>query len=184
MYLLVYVLSFPGGSDIKSSACNVGDPALIPELGRSPGEGSGNPPQYSCLENPMNRGAWWATVHGVSPLSDWVHYLSKLSNLLNLVFGQRKNYNWFLSPRNLPKPGVCHGTVHSHLSHLPISPSPPWPLLTTSEEEENMCLSSENAAFPSKPSKLSWPLLVTHCELSRADKLKKNKVSGENYTCF
>ena len=56
---------FPGGSDCKESACNVGDLGLIPELGRSPGEESGNPLQYSCLENPMNRGAWRATVHGV-----------------------------------------------------------------------------------------------------------------------
>ena len=48
------------------SACNTGDPGLIPGLGRSPGEGNGNPLQYSCLENPMDRGAWYATVHGVT----------------------------------------------------------------------------------------------------------------------
>ena len=54
----------PGGSDGKESACNVGDPGLIPGLGRSPGEGNGYPLQYSCLENSMNRGTWWATVHG------------------------------------------------------------------------------------------------------------------------
>ena len=57
---------FPGGSEDKASACNVGDPGSIPGLGRSPGEGNGNPLQYSCLENPMDRGAWWATVHGVA----------------------------------------------------------------------------------------------------------------------
>ena len=56
---------FPGSSDDKVSACNVGDRDLIPGSGRSPGEGNGNPPQYSCLENAMDRGAWWATVHGV-----------------------------------------------------------------------------------------------------------------------
>ena len=54
----------PGGSEVKASACNMGDPGLIPESGRSPGEGNGNPLQYSCLENPMDRGAWWAIVHG------------------------------------------------------------------------------------------------------------------------
>ena len=54
-----------GGSEDKESACNVGDPGLIPRLGRSPVEGHGNPLQYSCMENPMDRGAWWATVHGV-----------------------------------------------------------------------------------------------------------------------
>ena len=57
---------FPGGSDSKESVCNVGAPGSIPGLGRSPGEGNGNPLQYSCLENPMDRGAWWATVHGVA----------------------------------------------------------------------------------------------------------------------
>ena len=54
---------FPGGSEVKASACNTGDLGLIPGLGRSPGEGIGNPLQYSCLENPMDEEAWWATVH-------------------------------------------------------------------------------------------------------------------------
>ena len=57
---------FPGGSDGKASAYNAGDPGSIPGLGRCPGEGNGNPLQYSCLENPMDGGAWWATVHGVT----------------------------------------------------------------------------------------------------------------------
>ena len=56
---------FPGGSDGKVSACKVGDPGLIPGSGRSPGEGNGNPLQYSCLENSMDGGAPWATVYGV-----------------------------------------------------------------------------------------------------------------------
>ena len=55
---------FPGGSDGKVSACNAGDLGSIPGLGRSPGEGNGNPLQYSCQENPMDRGAWRDTVHG------------------------------------------------------------------------------------------------------------------------
>jgi len=55
------VTGFPGGSDGKASAYNAGDPALIPGSGRSPGEGNGNPLQYSCLENPMDGVAWWAT---------------------------------------------------------------------------------------------------------------------------
>ena len=50
----------------KESVCNAGDSGLIPGLGRSPGKGNDNPLQYSCLENPMDRGAWWATVHGVA----------------------------------------------------------------------------------------------------------------------
>ena len=57
---------FPGGSEVKASACNSGDLGSIPGSGRSPGEGNGNPLQYSCLENPMDRGAWWATVHGAA----------------------------------------------------------------------------------------------------------------------
>ena len=57
---------FLGGSDGKESACNAGDQGLIPEWGRSPGEGNDNPLQYSCLENLMDRGAWWVTVHGVT----------------------------------------------------------------------------------------------------------------------
>ena len=59
-------IGFPVGSDGKESACNAGDMGLIPGSGRSPGEGNGNPLQYSCLENPMDRGAWQATVRGVT----------------------------------------------------------------------------------------------------------------------
>ena len=59
-------LGFPGGSDGKASACSMGDPGSIPGLGRSPGEGNGNPLQYSCLENYMDRGAWRATVRVVA----------------------------------------------------------------------------------------------------------------------
>ena len=54
------------GSEVKASASNAGDRGSIPGLGRSPGEGNGNPLQYSCLENPMDGEAWWATVHGVA----------------------------------------------------------------------------------------------------------------------
>ena len=59
-------MGFPGGSDSKESACNTGDRVSIPGSGRSPGEGNGNLLQYSCLGNPMNRGASQATVHGVA----------------------------------------------------------------------------------------------------------------------
>ena len=59
-------LGFPGGSEVKVSASNVGHLGSIPGLGRSPGEGNGNPLHYSCLENPMDGGAWWATVHSVA----------------------------------------------------------------------------------------------------------------------
>ena len=59
-------MGFPDGSDGKESSCSAGDPGLIPGLGRSPGEGNGNPLQYSCLEISEDRGAWWATIHEVT----------------------------------------------------------------------------------------------------------------------
>ena len=68
----------PGGSEVKVSAFNVGDQGSIPGLGRSPGEGNGNLLQCSCLENPMEGGAWWATVHGIT--KRW----TRLSNFTSL----------------------------------------------------------------------------------------------------
>ena len=59
-------MGFPGGSDGKASACSAGDLGLTPGLGRSPGEGSGSPLQYSCLAHAMDGGAWWAAAHGVA----------------------------------------------------------------------------------------------------------------------
>ena len=70
------VVGFPGGSDGKESACIAGDLCLTPGLGRSPGEGNGNPLQYSCLENSKDRGAWWVTVHGFteSDMTEQPHF--------------------------------------------------------------------------------------------------------------
>ena len=83
---------FPGGTEDKVSACNAGDLSLIPGLGRSPGEVNGNPLQYSCQENPMDRWAWWATVHGVAKSQTWLstftfhfHHTENLF-LINLKF--------------------------------------------------------------------------------------------------
>ena len=61
-------LGFPGGSDGEESACNAGDLSSIPGLGRSPGEGNGNPLQYSCLENSTDRGTYWASLWGCKGL--------------------------------------------------------------------------------------------------------------------
>ena len=73
------VKGFPGGSEVKASARNAGNLGSIPGSGRSPGEGNGNPLQYSCPENPMDGGALWATVHGVAKsrtqLSDFTSVL-------------------------------------------------------------------------------------------------------------
>ena len=97
---------FPGSLDGKASAYNAGDPGSIPGLGRSPGEGNGNPLQYSCLENPMDRGAWWATVHGVTKSRTW---LSDFSSL-HLLLGRKAmtNLDGILKSRGITLPTkVC-----------------------------------------------------------------------------
>jgi len=63
---VIRILGFSGGSAVKNPKGNAGEASLIPEWGRSPEEGNGNPLQYSCLRDPMERGAWWAIVHGVA----------------------------------------------------------------------------------------------------------------------
>ena len=71
-------VGFPGGSvgkesaAVQETACNAGDLGLIHGSGRAPGEGNGSPPQFSCLENPVDRGAWWATVHRVA--ESWTRF--------------------------------------------------------------------------------------------------------------
>ena len=86
-WLYICYQGFPGGSDSKESACNVGDLGLIPGSGRSPGEGNGNPLQYSCLENAMDGGAWQSPVHGFAKsqtrLSDFTITIY-LYNILNI----------------------------------------------------------------------------------------------------
>ena len=76
------MVGFPGGSSGREPACQcrkLRDAGLIPWLGRSPGEGNGYPLQYSCLENPMNRGAWWATVFAVT--RSWIHLVIQQEQL-------------------------------------------------------------------------------------------------------
>ena len=83
----VYITTTPGGSDSKESACNVGNQGSIPGLGISPGEGSGNPFQHSCLESPTGRGAWRATVHAVrkswTQLSDFHFHTVESFSVVN-----------------------------------------------------------------------------------------------------
>ena len=77
------LLDFPAGSESEETACSLGDLGLIPGLGRSPGGGNGNPLQYSSLGNPMDGGAWWATVHGVAKE---LHMTENNSNMAFLWF--------------------------------------------------------------------------------------------------
>ena len=98
-FILMEMEDFPGGSDGKASAYNVGDPGSIPGSGRSPGEGSGNPFQYSCLENPTDGGAWWATVHGVAKswgrLSDFTFTIFPWRwTFLNVFLVYKSRYKW------------------------------------------------------------------------------------------
>ena len=78
---------FPGGSDSKESACNQGDLDSIPGSGRSPREENGYPLQYSCLENPMDRGAWWAMVHGIAELNMTERLNTSIQNKLMVTKG-------------------------------------------------------------------------------------------------
>ena len=91
-------INFPHSSLDKESACSVGDLGLIPGLGRSPRKGNGNPLQYSCLENSMDRGAWWATVHGVAKSQTWLSdlHFHFLSPLLHLIQDERQWREWSL----------------------------------------------------------------------------------------
>ena len=93
---------FPGGSDGKEFVCNAGGPGSIPGLGRSPGEGNGNPFQYSCLENSMDRGAWWATVHGVY----WV-LLQKLLYILTPPLPLQSSLEFSENPLNKTYFSTC-----------------------------------------------------------------------------
>ena len=81
----IICLGFPGGSEGKAPAHNAGDPGSIPGSGSSPGEGNGNPLQYSCLENPMDGRTWWATVHGVAKSR------TRLSELTSLHYPQENS---------------------------------------------------------------------------------------------
>jgi len=72
LFLSVWYMGFPGGLGGKESTCNAGDLGSTPGLRRSPGGGHGNPLQYSCLENPTDRGAWRTTVHGVTKSCTWL----------------------------------------------------------------------------------------------------------------
>ena len=145
-YLSASLMGFPGGSDGKESAYSVGDPGWISRLGRCPGEGNGNPHQYSCLENSMDRGTWWLQAVGLQRDGhDWLT-LSLSSLFINCLLSVRQHAQvlkrqldccpsastgWFVSgPPQTPNSLVqvpyieCHYTIgppHSWALHPRVS---------------------------------------------------------------
>ena len=90
------LMGFPSGSVVKNLPANPGDSSLIPGSGRSPGEGNGNPLQYSCLGNSMDRGAWWATVHGFAKEWDMTEWLNTHMLFKVMISATWESYSVFL----------------------------------------------------------------------------------------
>ena len=105
--------TFPGSSDGKASAHNAGDLGSIPGWRRSPGEGKGNPSQYSCLENPTDQGAWWATIHGVAKSRTQLSDFTSLQHLTYcLVITDSRIFLNFSLTRSFLSPLCASGSVH------------------------------------------------------------------------
>ena len=113
MLFVSYLRNLPGGSEVKASACNVGDLGLIPGSGRSPGEGNGNPLQCSCLENPRDRGAWWAAIYGVAQSRSRLKQLSSMTQVVKDLPAVRETWVRFLGWEDLPEEGMA-----THSSNL------------------------------------------------------------------
>ena len=110
-------VKYPGGSDGKESTCRIGDLNSIPGLGRSPGEGNGNPLQYSCMENPMDRGAWQAIVHGVTKSWIWLndkHTHTHTHTKLNMSLWVKAPVMWKLSETTYVGKCICPWMVHAN----------------------------------------------------------------------
>ena len=140
-------LGFPGGAVGKESVCNAGDPGSIPGLGRSPGEGNGNPLQYPCLENPMDRGAWWATVLGVARVGhDWTTkptYLSPSIRVMAEGHMAGAQYCQVLlgekAAEDFPEAGAVRG-----MAHLPkLASLQTWEFSTPAGECERVGVSGD-----------------------------------------
>ena len=124
--MLIIIEGFPGGLDGKESTCNAGNLSSIPGLERLPGEGNGNPLQCSCLEKPMNRGAWRATVHGVSKSR------TRLSD-------SARTHRRYWAPL-YPRGGIRRGSAQA----------PPAPRTTTSPARPTLCPPPMPGLFPGK----------------------------------
>ena len=96
------ICRFPNGSLVKNLPANTGDAGLIPGSGRAPGERNGNSLQYSCLRNPMDRGAWWVTVYGVAKSNIWLSNLKKeKGNYLHRIYIILGTTSNLIVPRSL-----------------------------------------------------------------------------------
>ena len=152
MALFYQFLGFPGGWDGKESACSAGGLGSIPGSGRSPGEGNSNPLQYSCLENPMDGGAWSATVHGVAK-HNWATSLSFFLYHFLLVSHQYLSiylsiiYQFYLSSislstYHLPSIFIYLSTIYVSLYQLIFQAPPIFCVLTRKEFRHYVMLTS------------------------------------------
>ena len=153
--LLGVLVGLPGSSDAKESACNIGDPCLVPGLGRSPGEGNGNPIQCSCLENLMDRGAWRAAAYRITRVGhDWSDLAHRIPNdLLTATSHFSINYSWetasiteALRPSFLPPVKLSSEQLSDQPSwrtgiHRPVCCSP-------QEEEARDCETRGQKTYP------------------------------------
>ena len=124
-----YRNGFPGGSVVKNLPAKVGDTGSIPGLGRCPGEGNGNPHQNSCLGHPMDRGAWWATVHGIAKESDTTQQLNNKNDLRICICRcvQMNIHVSKLSPLKGLRSNDAPGTINALNAQILISKNHPPP---------------------------------------------------------
>ena len=178
LYRACLLWGFPGGSEVKASACNVGDLGSIPGSGRYPGEGNGNSLQYSFLENPMDGGAWWATVHRVAKSQTWSSSLTftfcilwvwaklqlfvgyTISTLIWILYGSDRREAMYFSP-------------DSHLSIFsPYILECLWIFLCWGIKllpEQGRSILAESESFAS--SSIMWQLLASSCTYQRCQRV-------------
>ena len=153
----IFFWGFPGGWDSKGSANNAEDPGSIPESGRSPGEGHSNPFQYFCLENPMNRRACRATVHGVAKSQTRLKQLSTHTSTTQ-VWRRAGPSAPPTSPRPPPGADPCQSLSRASPSPFQSISWPCWPVLFWGKTEKH------NERFPHQREAGAW---VKHSQESR-----------------
>ena len=123
IYIYIYIyMSFPGGSDGKESTCNMRELCSTPGSGRSPGGDNGNPLQYSCLKNPMDRGTWWSSVHGIAKSRTWLscsHFIMWPS-----ISTSRYQPKRYICPHKNLYVNICSSIIHN--SQWESNPADEW----------------------------------------------------------